>query len=587
MRRSMSFIPALAVLAVASVTSATATASTPSPSEPTSSTVSGELTVFAAASLTDAFTSLGDAFTAANPDVDITFNFAASSDLVGQINEGAPADVFASADQANMDKLTDGEGTVGDPATFATNTLEIIVEAGNPQGITGLEDLANPDLIVVSCDPAVPIGAYTQQVLDNAGVTVEFDSLEDNVRGIVDKVTSGEADAGVVYATDVIAAGDAAAGVEIPADVNVVADYPIARLGQHAEPRCGRRIRRVRAERRRPGDPRRLRLRSASTTLLVVRIHLSRIDLPRRHIGVTAPAAARRRRAGTTRPPALAIALATVAAAFFALPFVGLLWRVPWSAAWSVLTNGDVGKALWLSIECSLAATALSTLFGVPLAWVLATVAFPGRAFVRALCTLSMVLPPVVGGIALFAAIGRRGLFGQYLDRWFGYTIPFTTTAVVIAQTFVAMPFLVLTVEAAVRQADVRLRRGRPLTRGVALVHVPAGDGADHPPGAHRRGGARVGPRARRVRRDDHVRRQLPRPHADDAARDLPRTRGRPVGGDRAEPGAHPRLVRGDRRPARPVAANRAPRPNGGWRDHGVSVICHFSFTDERKVAYQ
>ena len=171
---------------------------------------------------------------------------------------------------------------------------------------------------------------------------------------------------------------------------------------------------------------------------------------------MTAAAATRRRRDGTTRPPALAIALAAVAAAFFVLPFVGLLWRVPWSAAWSVLTNGDVGRALRLSIECSLAATVLSTLFGVPLAWVLATVAFPGRAFVRALCTMSMVLPPVVGGIALFAAIGRRGLFGQYLDRWFGYTIPFTTTAVVIAQTFVAMPFLVLTVEAALRQADVR-----------------------------------------------------------------------------------------------------------------------------------
>ena len=156
------------------------------------------------------------------------------------------------------------------------------------------------------------------------------------------------------------------------------------------------------------------------------------------------------------RPPLLAVVLAAVAVAFFALPFIGLLWRVPWGSAWSVLTNHAVGQALRLSIECSLAATALSALFGVPLAWVLATVAFPGRSAVRALCTLSMVLPPVVGGLALFAGFGRRGLFGQYLDRWFGYRIPFTTTAVVLAQTFVAMPFLVLTVEAALRQIDRR-----------------------------------------------------------------------------------------------------------------------------------
>jgi molybdate transport system permease protein len=121
-----------------------------------------------------------------------------------------------------------------------------------------------------------------------------------------------------------------------------------------------------------------------------------------------------------------------------------------------VLTGGAVGEALRLSIVCSLSSTALSIVFGVPLAWVLAAVDFPGRAAVRALCTLSMVLPPVVGGIALFAAVGRRGLVGQYLDRWFGITIPFTTTAVVIAQTFVAMPFLVLTVEAALRQVDGR-----------------------------------------------------------------------------------------------------------------------------------
>ena len=148
--------------------------------------------------------------------------------------------------------------------------------------------------------------------------------------------------------------------------------------------------------------------------------------------------------------------LAVVAIAFFALPFVGLLWRAPWRDAWSLLKSSDALDALKLSIVCSLWSTGLSIVFGVPLAWLLARVAFVGRGAVRALCTLSMVLPPVVGGVALFFALGRRGLAGQWLDRWFGIRLPFTTTAVVVAQTFVAMPFLVITVEAALRQLDPR-----------------------------------------------------------------------------------------------------------------------------------
>jgi molybdate transport system permease protein len=150
------------------------------------------------------------------------------------------------------------------------------------------------------------------------------------------------------------------------------------------------------------------------------------------------------------------LALAVVAVGFFALPFVGLVWRTPWSRALEVLASPTARDALWLSLQTSVAATALSLVFGVPLAWLLARVAFPGRGAVRALCTLSMVLPPVVGGVALFFSLGRRGLFGQWLDAWFGVTLPFTTAAVIIAQTFVAMPFLVLTVEAALRQLDRR-----------------------------------------------------------------------------------------------------------------------------------
>jgi molybdate transport system substrate-binding protein len=193
---------------------------------------SGDIAVFAAASLTDAFTEIGGAFEFDHPESAVTFNFAASSELVTQINQGAPADVFASADEANMTKLTDAGNNGAEPADFATNQLEIIVQPGNPHGITEVADLADPDLIVVTCAPEVPIGAYTAEVFANAGVEVTPDSLEENVRAVVTKVTAGEADAGIVYTTDVLAAGDQAEGVEIAADVNVTATYPIAVTGE-------------------------------------------------------------------------------------------------------------------------------------------------------------------------------------------------------------------------------------------------------------------------------------------------------------------------------------------------------------------
>ena len=156
------------------------------------------------------------------------------------------------------------------------------------------------------------------------------------------------------------------------------------------------------------------------------------------------------------RPPIVILVIASVAVAFFALPFLGLLWRVPWSEAWSLLTTQTSLTALRLSIETSLWATALSILFGVPLAWVLARYGFPGRRIIRALCLLSLVLPPVVGGVALFTAYGRRGLLGDPLFDGLGIRLPFSTAGVVLAQTFIAMPFLVLTVEAALRGLDRR-----------------------------------------------------------------------------------------------------------------------------------
>ena len=170
----------------------------------------------------------GDAFEAAHPEVVVTVNFAASSALAGQIAEGAPADVFASADEANMAQLTASGDIAGTPVVFAHNRLQIIVAAGNPEAIRSVADLADPALLVVTAAPQVPIGRYAQQVFDRAGVTVTPVSLEENVKAIVTKVTSGEADAGIVYATDVRAAGQRAEGVAIPDELNVVATYPIA-----------------------------------------------------------------------------------------------------------------------------------------------------------------------------------------------------------------------------------------------------------------------------------------------------------------------------------------------------------------------
>ena len=152
-----------------------------------------------------------------------------------------------------------------------------------------------------------------------------------------------------------------------------------------------------------------------------------------------------------------AVVLAALAVGLLGLPFLGLLWRVPWRRVVEVLGRPAVHDALWLALRTSLAATVVAIVFGVPLAWLLATVEFPGRGAVRALCTLSMVLPPVVGGVALFAAFGRRGLIGRYLDEWFHVRLPFTTWGVVLAQSFVALPFLVVAVEAALRQFDPRV----------------------------------------------------------------------------------------------------------------------------------
>lgn len=157
---------------------------------------------------------------------------------------------------------------------------------------------------------------------------------------------------------------------------------------------------------------------------------------------------------GERGAPALLLAPALVAVAFLLLPLAGLVIRAPWSRLGEILLAPGTREALVLSLWTSTVATAFSVLVGVPLAWLLARTALPGIRLLRALVTLPLVLPPVVGGVALLLAFGRTGLVGRYLDQWFGLTIPFSPLAVVMAETFVAMPFLIITVEGALRAAD-------------------------------------------------------------------------------------------------------------------------------------
>jgi molybdate transport system substrate-binding protein len=211
-----------AVLAVAALALAACGGDEPSGG---SSGSSNEIKVFAAASLTAAFTELGQQYTSANGGTKVTFNFAGSQALATQIQQSAPADVFASADLANMDKVKD---LVGTPKSFASNLLAIVVEKGNPKGVKGLDDLGNGDLKVVLAAEEVPAGKYAKQILDKAGVSVTPVSQEDNVKAVVTKVSLGEADAGIVYVTDVSAGGDKVEGVDIPQTEDVTATYPIA-----------------------------------------------------------------------------------------------------------------------------------------------------------------------------------------------------------------------------------------------------------------------------------------------------------------------------------------------------------------------
>ena len=194
-----------------------------------SGAVAGRVTVFAAASLTESFTTLGRRFEAAHPGTNVRFSFAASSALAQSITQGAPADVFASASPANMDTVVSSGDATG-PRTFAGNVMAIAVPPDNPAGVTGVADLARSGLKVALCQPQVPCGAAAQRVLDTAGTTVRPVTFGADVKAVLTAVRLGEVDAGVVYRTDVRAAGDAVTGIEIPAGRNAATSYPIAPL---------------------------------------------------------------------------------------------------------------------------------------------------------------------------------------------------------------------------------------------------------------------------------------------------------------------------------------------------------------------
>jgi molybdate transport system substrate-binding protein len=200
------------------------------------SALTGTLTVFAAASLTDVFGALGDQLMADNPDLHVQFNFAGSSALATQLTQGAPADVFASANETQMKVVTDAGLQGAAPTVFTENVLEIAVPKGNPGKVTGLADFAKPDLTLAVCAPDVPCGAAATKVFLAAGITAVPDTQEEDVRAALTKVQLGEVDAALVYASDVQSAGPDVEGIPFPAAEKAINEYPVCTLAAAPNP---------------------------------------------------------------------------------------------------------------------------------------------------------------------------------------------------------------------------------------------------------------------------------------------------------------------------------------------------------------
>jgi molybdate transport system substrate-binding protein len=195
------------------------------------------LTVYAAASLNQVFADIGKKFESEHPDTKVSFSFAGSSDLAAQLNQGAPADVFASADTANMAKVVKTKRITDKPQNFTTNVLTIVTPPGNPKHVASLADLAKPGVKLVVCAPQVPCGSATKKVESTSHITLSPVSEESDVTDVLAKVTSGDADAGLVYVTDAAGAGNKVTTVSFPESSGAVNTYPIAAVAdsKHAE----------------------------------------------------------------------------------------------------------------------------------------------------------------------------------------------------------------------------------------------------------------------------------------------------------------------------------------------------------------
>ncbi|MFJ3234069.1 molybdate ABC transporter substrate-binding protein [Streptomyces sp. NPDC086787] len=230
-------VAALLALSACSTTAEPSGTAKPDKSSSASPKLSGDVTVFAAASLKESFTALGKEFEKEHPGTKVNFNFGGSDTLAASITSGAPADVFAAASPKTMAIVTDKKDAEGAPATFVRNQLEIATLPGNPDKVASLKDLTKSGLKVVLCDKTVPCGAAAQKALDAAGIKLTPASYEEDVKSALNKVVLKEADAAVVYKTDVKAAGGKVEGVEFPESAKAVNDYPIALLknAQHPE----------------------------------------------------------------------------------------------------------------------------------------------------------------------------------------------------------------------------------------------------------------------------------------------------------------------------------------------------------------
>jgi molybdate transport system permease protein len=448
----------------------------------------GDLTVLASASLTETFTTLGRQFESAHPLARLRFGFGAGSALAAQIVADAPADVFASASVDHMDRVI-AAGRATEWKAFARNALTVAVPSGNPGHVTALRDLADPAVSVAVCVPTAPCGALASQVFENAGIDVTPVTEEVDVKATLRKVALGEVDAGLVYVTDVRTAGGKVKQVRIPEGVNVSTTYPIGVLSRspnrqlaqafvdHVLSGAGAAVLGAAGfsppEGALPVDP------PASPARGTAPASPARSASPRRRSRRRSDPPSAARRCRSRRPLGVSAAdpltpmslCAAAAVGFLLLPLASLLANTPWQALPRILADARILDTLRLSLTTASAATGVSLLLGVPLAWVLARLRLPGTGLLRALVTLPLVLPPVVGGVALLMALGRSGLVGRHLDSWLHVTFPFTTTGVVLAETFVAMPFLVVTVEGALRSVD-RSAEEAAATLGAAPLTV-------------------------------------------------------------------------------------------------------------------